>query len=119
MNALRKVVVVDNGERGAVDMLSTELAELGLSSVTTSYEAAEEVLGIVDRPSAIFLNMPGSGQPADRVNFKRLAAELRKSERMAGIPVIEWDRDSQVAAGGVTAVLRSEIGPQAFSGPEV
>lgn len=118
MNALRKVVVVDSGARGTVDMLSTELAELGLSSVTTSLEAAADVLGIVERPSAIFLNMPKIDRVIERANFARLAAELRKSERMVGVPVIEWDEAASAAAGGVTAIIRSEIGPLALAGPE-
>lgn len=56
MNSLQKVLVVDNGHREHADPLSVELAELGLSSVTTSFEAAGDVLDVIERPSAIFLS---------------------------------------------------------------
>lgn len=116
MNALTKVLVVDNGQRGVADLLSTELAELGFSSVTTSLEAADEVLDLIERPSAIFLNMPQGREGQDRAGFIRLASSLRARDSMSGIPIIEWDRDS--ATGGISAILRSEIGPQAAFGPE-
>lgn len=119
MNALTKVLVVDSGQRGTSDILSTELAELGLSSVTTSFEAAGEVLDLIDRPSAIFLRMPPGRQGAGYADFLRLADQLRSEERTSGIPVIVWNGDEPVAAGGISAVLRSEVGPQALSGPEV
>jgi hypothetical protein len=119
MNVLHKVLVVDNGQRPNDDLLSTELAELGLSSVTTSLEATSDVLAVIDRPSAIILNMPDHGVDDARAQFTRLAADLRLSERTRGVPVIEWDRDSSLAAGGVTAILRAEVGPQAFSGPDL
>lgn len=118
MNSLRKVLVVDNGHRGFVDPLSIELAELGLSSVTTSFEAADEVLQVIDKPSAIFLKMP-SAAGADHDTFMALAVTLRSADRTSGIPVIMWDRQTAARHGGITAILRSEVGPQAVSGPEV
>ena len=119
MNALRKVLVVDNGRRGDGDLLSSELAELGVSSVTTSFEAADDVLGLIERPSAIFLKMPLSRNVSERASFIQLARTLRASERTSGIPVIEWDQDALLPAGGVSEILRSEIGPQAVAGPEL
>ena len=119
MNAMTKVLVVDNGERGAADLLSTELAELGLSSVTTSLAAAHAVVSVIERPSAIFLNMPQSTGGGEYASFARLAFLLRNAEATAGIPVIEWRRDRAVASGGLSAMLRSEVGPQAVSGPEI
>lgn len=117
MNALRKVLVVDSGHRAERDLLSTELAELGLSSVTTSLEAAEAVLELIDRPSAIFVNMPARG---DRLqSMRELAATLRRSERTIGVPVIEWSPEAALREGGVSAILSAEIGPQALVGPEV
>lgn len=116
MNALQKVLVVDSGHRAETDLLSTELAELGLSSVTTSFEAAEEVLGVIDRPAAIFVNM------SDRdllEGLRVLAAALRRSEHATGVPVIEWNDEVALKAGGVSGLLRAEIGPQALSGPEL
>lgn len=119
MNDLRKVLVVDSGPREGTDLLSTELAELGLSSVTASLEAADDVLDLIERPSAIFLKMPRRSQPRERDSFSRLAAELRTAERTCGIPVIEWDHETALAAGGISAVLRAEVGPQVLAGPEL
>ena len=116
MNALRKVLVVDSGHRRDADLLSTELAELGLSSVTTSLEAADDVLHVIETPSAIFLNMPRHSEIAARSTFQKLAASLRAGIRTRGIPVIEWERDTALQAGGISAVLKAEIGPQALSG---
>lgn len=118
MNLLRKVLVVDNGERSASDLLSVELAELGLSSVTASLEAADEVLDVIERPSAIFLNMPSPRQSAQHADFLKLAADLRQARRTAGIPVILWDHAAASQSGGISAILRSEIGPQVLAGPE-
>ncbi len=114
MNALRKVLVVDSGQRGAADLLSTELAELGLSSVTTSVEAADVVLEVIARPSAIFLNMP-SPAALDHDSFVQLAASLRSGERTSGIPVIQWSADEAHPTGDVSAVIRTAVGPQALT----
>lgn len=116
MNALRKVLVVDNGHRAESDLLSTELAELGLSSVTTSLEAAEAVLEVIDRPAAIFVNMPD--RKDSLAGLRELSAALQRSERALGVPVIEWNREAALKAGGVSGILRSEIGPQVLAGPE-
>lgn len=119
MNALSKVLVVDDGQRSGLDILSAELAELGLASVTTSFETADEVLDLIDRPSAIFLRMPGAQQSPDYESFLKLAAQLRSADRTSGIPVIMWDRDSAMLSGGISALITSEVGPQALSGPEL
>lgn len=118
MNDLRKVLVVDNGRRGEEDILSVELAGLGLSSVTTSFEAAEDVLGVIERPSAIFLRMPPLRHSPDYASFLALAEELRRADRTSGVPVIVWDQAAALQSGGIGAVLRSEVGPQALSEPE-
>lgn len=112
MNALRKVLVVDSGHRAESDLLSTELAELGVSSVTTSLEAAEAVLEVIDRPSAIFVNIPSRSDT--RASLRELAATLRRNQNMIGVPVIEWNRETALQAGGVSAILKTEIGPQAL-----
>lgn len=116
MNALRKVLVVDSGHRAETDLLSTELAELGLSSVTTSLEAAEAVLDVIERPSAIFVNMPTRSDSLQ--SLRELAATLRRSERAAGVPVIEWNREIALLEGGLSRILSVEIGPQALAEPE-
>lgn len=117
MNALRKVLVVDSGHRAETDLLSTELAELGLASVTASIEAAEAVLDMIERPSAIFIDISNrhNGRLA---SLREFAATLRRSERTTGVPVIEWSRDAALEAGGLSGILRTEIGPQALSGRE-
>ena len=50
MNGFQKVLVVDNGERGLESALSAELAGMGLASVTTSFEAADDVLAPNSQP---------------------------------------------------------------------
>jgi hypothetical protein len=118
MNSLRKVLVVDNGERGSADPLSVELAELGLSSVTTSFEAADDVLDLIERPSAIFLKMPQEKQATAYQSFLDLADQLRRGERTSGIPVIVWDQALSMSSGGISAILQSEVGLLALAGPE-
>lgn len=111
MNDLRKVLVVDSGLRSATDPLAVELAELGFSSVTTSVEAADEVIDLLQRPSAIFLNIQ-SGRIGDEEKFTELAARLKTTRRTMGVPVILWDATRASEVGGVSAVLQSEFGPQ-------
>ena len=115
MNELRKVLVVDDGARTFVDPLSAELGELGLSTVTTSFEAAEDVLRVIEMPSAIILKMPEGerGEVYDR--FLGLADQLRTGAPTAGIPVVVWDRSSAFVAGGISAVLQSRYGQGIFA----
>jgi hypothetical protein len=110
---------VDNGERGGtVDSLSAELAELGVSSVTTSFEAADDVLRIIDRPAAIFVKMPHARHEAACQDFLAFADDLKQREHISGVPVIVWDRMT-AGAGGISALLRNEVGPHALSGPDI
>lgn len=118
MNDLQKVLVVDNGDRHSVDPLAAELAELGFSSVTTSFEAAAEVLGLIQRPSAILLKMPKRREGADYASFLVLADTLKQEQGRSGVPVIVWDRAQALAPGGVSALLSSALGPQALARPE-
>lgn len=119
MNALQKVLVVDSGERTDLDSLSAELAELGLASVTTSFEAADDVLALIDRPAAIFLNMPAPRHGTAHQSLLAFADKLRRGERTSGIPVIEWDRAAANMSGGVSAILQARIGSQAMSKSEL
>lgn len=119
MNSLTKVLVVDDGHRGEGDILSTELAELGLSSVTTSLEAAGEVLELIDTPSAIFLNMPASRHSPAYKDFLDLAARLRAADRTCEVPLILWDPTVALQSGGISAILRNEVGPLVLSGPDL
>ena len=111
MNSLHKVLVVDDGNRPAADALSLELAELGFASVTASLEAAEDVLGVIDPPSAIFMRMPRR-QSADYPSFVAMADQLRARLGEKGAPVILWEGS---AAGGISSVLARELGPQVLS----
>ena len=119
MNSLQKILVVDNGEREGVDPLAVELAELGVSSVTTSFEATHDVLDVIERPSAIFMKMPQARLGGDHGKFLALAEQLRLQERTAGIPVIVWDGIASVEEGGISAILRRSVGAEALSLPEL
>jgi hypothetical protein len=88
MNDVAKVLVVDDGERSPDRALSAELAELGYSSVTTSFEAAEDVLAVLPTPSAILLQLPGTPDGARHQGFRDLAERLRAKTTLAGIPVV-------------------------------
>ena len=119
MNSLQKVLVVDSGDRDSVDPLSVELAELGVSSVTTSFEATHDVLRVIDRPAAIFLKMPRpQGGPAHR-EFLVFADGLRAHQDTRGIPVIVWDGVSGMGVGGISALLTRQVGADALTSPEL
>lgn len=118
MNSLQKILVVDNGDRESIDPLSIELAELGVSSVTTSFEATDDVLEVIDRPAAIFLKMPRGRDSRAYRDFLDFADDLRGRERAAGIPVIVWDGLADAAEGGISEILRRNIGADALARPE-
>jgi hypothetical protein len=110
MNDLQKVLVVDNGERDGVDPLAAELAELGFSSVTTSFEAADDVLQVISPPSAIFLKMPQKSGDKSTGDILALADRLRLAQGASGAPVFVWDRARMLGSGGVSAMLQGEFG---------
>lgn len=115
MNDLPKVLVVDDGERDGVDPLAAELAELGYSSVTTSFEAADEVLTMIKPPSAIFLKMPQGDEGSNHAEFVALAARLRMRQGTSGAPVIVWDKVSVLEEGGVSAILHNQLGARVLA----
>ena len=115
MNDLQKVLVVDNGERDGVDPLAAELAELGFSSVTASFEAADDVLQVIPQPSAIFLKMPQKSGDTSSEEILALADRLRIRQGSTGAPVFIWDRARMLDNGGVSALLRGEFGPEALA----
>lgn len=119
MNDLQKVLVVDNGERDSVDPLAAELAELGFSSVTTSLEAADDVLDVIQTPSAIFLKMPDEDEARNYAAFLALAARLKARQGISGAPVIVWDRTRLLQSGGVSAILQGQFGTQVFARAEL
>jgi hypothetical protein len=110
MNLLHKVLVVDSGERDGFNALSADLAELGLSSVTTSYEATNDVLDVIETPSAVLLQMPRDKSGPGYDGFRDFAEELRERLSRQRIPVIEWDRMAVASVGGLAAVLSRELG---------
>lgn len=103
MNDLQKVMVVDSGDRHVVDNLSMELAEHGYASVTTSFEAASQVLDVIPRPAAIFLNMPSLRKGERYEGFLAAAGSLR--DNALGVPVFIWERDATLPDGGISAFL--------------
>lgn len=119
MNELRKVLVVDSGSRASVDALSAELAGLGFSSVTTSVEAADDVLSLIPHPAAIFLKMPALAQSQDYTTFIKLADRLRIRAETSDIPVIVWDRERLLDTGGISAVMQHQFGPQVLASPDL
>ena len=114
MNDLQKVLVVDNGDREEVDPLAAELAELGFSSVTTSFEAADDVLQVIPQPSAIFLKMPHKPNDGSSAEILALASRLRIAQGSAGAPVFVWDRASMLDSGGVSAMLGARFSPESL-----
>jgi hypothetical protein len=81
-------LVVDDGDRALDRSLASELAELGFSSVTTSVEAADDVLALVSVPSAILLQMPRSRAVDRRQMFFQLAERLKVSHAASGTPIL-------------------------------
>jgi hypothetical protein len=106
MNDVPKVLVVDDGERSPDRALSAELAELGFASVTTSFEAAEDVLAVLPTPSAILLQLPST---ASHQNFRDLAERLKAKRSLLGIPVIVVEPRQ-----GVQALTRHHAMGEAF-----
>lgn len=115
MNDLQKVLVVDNGERDGVDPLAAELAELGFSSVTTSFEAADDVLQVISPPSAIFVKVPQRAGDKGETDILALVDRLRLAQGEAGAPVFVWDRARILGSGGVSAMLHGEFGAEALA----
>src|SRR3954453_3819966 len=116
MNGFQKVLVVDNGERALDSALSAELAGMGLASVTTSFEAADEVLALTPNPPAVVLQIPRNASWSERQRFPALAERLRTNLQASGIPVI---LSSGVGQGTHASLLQSELGARILSKPEL
>lgn len=116
MNGFQKVLVVDNGERAPDSALSAELAGMGLASVTTSFEAADDVLALIPSPAAVVLQLPRNASWAERQQFLALADRLRSNLQSSGIPVIVTSGDAQ---GAHASLLQSELGTRILSKPDL
>jgi len=116
MRGLQKVLVVDNGDRSLDSALSAELAEMGFASVTTPFEATDDVLAIMPSPAAVVLQMPAKNSVADRARFLQLARRLKASLCDSGIPVILM---GHTQGSGINLVLQSKLGMKVFASAEV
>jgi hypothetical protein len=108
MSEMPKVLVVDSGRRAPDSALSTELAEMGFASVTTPFEAADEVLATMSSPVAIVLQMSPHSDMAERKRFTDLANRLRAAVRTRGTPVIITG-----GVSGAATMLQSHLGARA------
>lgn len=113
MNGLQKILVVDNGERASDAALSAELAGMGYASVTTPFEAADDVLATMPSPVAVVLQLSQDASWAERRRFLELASRLRKTLAGTSVPVI-------IAGGvaGAATMLQNELGARAFGPAE-
>lgn len=119
MNDVPKVLVIDDGERSPDRALSVELAELGFASVTTSFEAAEDVLAVLPIPSAILLQLPGTPDSVRRQSFRELAERLRAKKALAGIPVVVVEpRHGVPVLSGAYPLIEDQFGVHTLAKPD-
>jgi hypothetical protein len=116
MTDFQKVLVVDNGEREPDCALSAELAGMGVASVTTSFEAADDVLALMPSPAAVVLQVPRNAGWSERQRFHDLAERLRKNLKASGIPVIVTGPDGN---GAQASLIQGELGMRILSKPEL
>jgi hypothetical protein len=116
MDEFQKVLVVDDGERTPDCALSAQLAELGYASVTTSLEAAEDVLAVIPPPALILLQLPSRTRPS-YASFLALAERLQANE--SGIPLQVVDSRAASQPGGYASVLQDQLGMRAAAKAEL
>jgi hypothetical protein len=114
MNAMPKVLVVDSGERAPDGALSLELAGMGFASVTTPFEAADDVLALIPSPAAVVLQMPRHAGWAERRRFMELASRLRKNLAETGTPVIITG-----GVSGAATMLQNQLSMHAVAAPDL
>ncbi|MBM6595671.1 hypothetical protein [Microvirga pudoricolor] len=115
MSGLQKVLVVDNGDRTLDSALSAELAEMGFASVTTPFEATDDVLALMPSPVAVVLQMPRRGSSEERTRFLALARRLKSTLDGNRIPVILVSRAYGNAAN---LVLQNKLSARALVAAE-
>jgi len=115
MPDLKRIIVVDTGDRGPDATVSAELAELGIMSVTLSLEAAAEVIGTLPEPDAVLLHLPDEAGPAIRADFAAFADELEASNPT--LPVIIIDGAADQIVGGHISFLQGQISAASVAKP--
>jgi hypothetical protein len=115
MNDVPKVLVVDDGERSPDCALSAELAELGFASVTTSFEAAEDVLAVLPVPSAILFQLPANS--ARHQHLRALAHRLKAKPSLAGIPVVVVEPRQGLSGFPASQPMDETFGDHALAKP--
>src|SRR4051812_22825841 len=118
MNDVPKVLVVDDGERSPDRALSAELAELGFASVTTSFEAAEDVLAVLPAPSAILLQLPSTPDATRHQGFRDLAERLKAKPGLTRIPVVVVEPRLSMQALSASHGLGISLGAHALAKPD-
>ena len=118
MSEFQKVLVVDDGSRNAEHALSAELAELGFASVTTSFEATEDVLEMIPPPAAVLLQLPKRSQAVNYKEFMALADRLKAKKNFSTVPIILVEQPFG-AGGGYASALQSELGARTLNKPEL
>jgi hypothetical protein len=116
MVELNRIIVIDNGDRSSDSALSAELAELGFASVTTSLEAADEVLALLPTPAAIVIQLPRVSDGRTREAFAAFAARIRSDSPKMPVILIDPVRDGPNC--GYAAMLQAQVGSAAFAKPD-
>jgi hypothetical protein len=116
MVELNRIIVIDNGDRSSDGALSAELAELGFASVTTSLEAADEVLALLPTPAAIVIQLPRVSDGQTREAFAAFAARIRSENPRMPVILIDPVRDGPNC--GYAAMLQAQVGSAAFAKPD-
>lgn len=114
MKGMPKVLVVDNGDRAPDSALSVELAGMGYASVTTPFEATDDVLALIPSPAAVVLQMPRQAGWAERRRFMELASRLRKNLAESGTPVIITG-----GVSGAATMLQNQLSMHAVAAPDL
>ncbi|MCC5978123.1 MAG: hypothetical protein JJU21_08685 [Salinarimonas sp.] len=108
MSELKRIIVVDNGDREPEAALSAELAELGYASITTSVEAAPDVFAAMAEPDAVLLHIADHNDARTDAAFAAFADRLERAH--PHIPVIRLDGARDSLGGSHLATLQSRIG---------
>jgi hypothetical protein len=84
--------------------------------VTTSLEAADEVLALLPSPAAILLQLPRVSDTATRNAFADFARRMRSLDATTPVIVIDPSRDGPTS--GYAALLQAQVGSPAYAKPQ-